>query len=305
MNYRSRTIKVFLLILATFASPTLIVQGQESKAKQSGVQSQISHLSRDINELKRSNDQLGRTIALQKKEIEVLTQQLSTSQAEIKDIWASLPGIDSKIASVDKQTQGQIQGINQTISARTLYWIMGIVAVALLSVFSFFALRNKLASSARDLDSQITKTKEALESEAIKLDSKLVEILQTQLTISDVERKGRTGIASEPDHRLPLKVGDEIHRMRKRIAYMPQDVKGLNALSNSLKRLEEEFNDSGYELEELLGTKYVDGMKIEARFVDNPEVPKGQEIITDVLRPRIKYNGQVIQIAKVEVGKSC
>jgi hypothetical protein len=144
----------------------------------------------------------------------------------------------------------------------------------------------------------------ALESEAIKLDSKLVEILQTQLTISEVERKAQGAVASEPDHRLPLKVGDEIHRMRKRIEYMPKDVRGLNALSNSLTRLEEEFNDNGYELEELLGTKYVDGMKIEARFVDNPDVPKGEEIITDVLRPRIKYRGQVIQIAKVEVGRS-
>jgi len=30
-----------------------------------------------------------------------------------------------------------------------------------------------------------------------------------------------------------------------------------------------------YELEELLGRKYVDGMKIDARFVDNPDIPKG------------------------------
>ena len=57
-------------------------------------------------------------------------------------------------------------------------------------------------------------------------------------------------------------------------------------------------------LEELQGKKYVDGMKIEARFVDNPYIPKGEEIITEVLRPQIKYKGVVIQVAKVEVGKS-
>lgn len=303
MNYTSKT-KTSLLIAVVFLCTMMLIHAQDSRVKQSGVRSQIAELSRDLNELKRSNSQLHRIIALQKQQIDALTQQLSASQSEITAIRASLQGTDSKIASVDKQTQGQIQGINHTISNRTLYWIVGILAVALLSVFSFFTLRNRLTSSARDLDSQITKTKEALESEAIKLDSKLVEILQTQLSISEVERKAKGAIASEPDHRLPLKVGEEIHRMRKRIAYMPQDVKGLNALSNSLKRLEEEFNDSGYELEELLGSKYVDGMKIEARFVDNPDIPKGEEIITDVLRPRIKYQGQIIQIAKVEVGKS-
>ena len=53
--------------------------------------------------------------------------------------------------------------------------------------------------------------------------------------------------------------------MRKRIENMPQDVKGLSALTNSLQRLEEEFNDSGYSLEELQGKKYVDGMKMAAK----------------------------------------
>ena len=81
-------------------------------------------------------------------------------------------------------------------------------------------------------------------------------------------------------------------------------MKGLNALINSIQRLEEEFNESGYGLEDLLGKKYVNGMKLEARFVDNPNIPKGEEIITDVLRPQIMYKGSVIQVAKVEVSKS-
>lgn len=299
-----RLIKTCLMVVVLVLCASLFVRPQDTKTNQSEIRSRITQHSRDINELKRSNGELQRSAAEQKQQIENLTQQLSTAQQEARRTAESLRTTDSKVTSMSKETQGQIQGLNQTISTRTLYWIIGILVVALLSVFLFFTLRNKVASNARDLDSQITRTKDALEAEAIKLDSKLVEILQTQLSISEVERNSKGIAASEPDHRLPLKVGDEIHRMRKRIAYMPQDVKGVSALSNSLKRLEEEFNDNGYELEELLGTKYVDGMKIEARFVDNPDLPPGEEIITDVLRPRIKYKGQVIQIAKVEVGKS-
>lgn len=299
-----RLLKTYLMVIMVCLGTSLFVRAQDTKTNQSEVRSRITQLSRDINELKRSNGELQRAAAEQKQQIETLTQQLSTSQQEASRTAESLRTTDSKVTSISKETQGQIQGINQTISTRTLYWIIGILVVALLSVFSFFTLRNKLASNARDLDSQITRTKDALEAEAIKLDSKLVEILQTQLSISEVERNNKLVTTSEIDHRLPLKVGDEIHRMRKRIAYMPQDVKGLNALSNSLKRLEEEFNDNGYELEELLGSRYADGMKVDARFVDNPEIPVGEEIITDVLRPRIKYKGEVIQIAKVEVSKS-
>lgn len=299
-----RQIKTYLMVVVVCLGTSLFVRAQDTKTNQSEIRSRITQLSRDMNELKRSNGELQRAAAQQKQQIENLTQQLSTAQQEAGRTAESVRTTDSKVTSISKETQGQIQGINQTISTRTLYWIIGILAVALLSVFSFFTLRNKLASNARDLDSQITRTKDALEAEAVKLDSKLVEILQTQLSISEVERNSKIVATSEPDHRLPLKVGDEIHRMRKRIAYMPQEVKGLSALSNSLKRLEEEFNDNGYELEELLGSRYADGMKVDARFVDNPEIPAGEEIITDVLRPRIKYKGEVIQIAKVEVSKS-
>ncbi|MBK6446353.1 MAG: hypothetical protein IPF81_13985 [Bacteroidetes bacterium] len=76
-----------------------------------------------------------------------------------------------------------------------------------------------------------------MQNEAIKLDSKLVEILQSQLSILKEERKTKGTPTAEADHKLPLKVGEEIHRMRKRIENMPQDVKGLSALTNSLAKV--------------------------------------------------------------------
>jgi hypothetical protein len=230
--------------------------------------------------------------------------QLKVANSNIVQIADSLHITVTKVTSSNKQTQNQIQDINQTITNRTLYWIIGILAVTLLSVIVFFVLRNKLSSSTKNIDSQITKTNEKLQNESIKLDSKLVEILQSQLSILKEERKSKEIATPEVDHKLPLKVGEEIHRMRKRIENMPPDVKGLSALTNSLQRLEEEFNDSGYSIEDLLNKKYIYGMQVEARFVDNPDIPKGEEIITDVIRPQILYKGVVLQFAKVEVGKS-
>jgi len=149
-----------------------------------------------------------------------------------------------------------------------------------------------------------------LEKEAVRIDNKLVQVLHEQLSLIKDERAMK--IAEQPlaqfipvtDHRLPIKVGEEIHRMRKRIENMDKETKGLGALVNSINRLGEELIGNGYEMEDLMGKKYVDGMKMEARFVDNPDIPPGEERITDVLRPEIKYKGEVIQVAKVEVGKS-
>jgi len=279
-------------------------QAPDSILTKSEFHSEISKLTSKIKTLENNNSDLQHTNSFQKKQIDRITSQLSVANSNIQKIADSLHITVTNVSSSNKQTQSQIQGINQTITNRTLYWIIGILAVALLSVIVFLVLRNKLSSSTKDLDSQIAKTNATLQNEAIKLDSKLVEILQSQLSILKEERKTKGTATAEADHKLPLKVGEEIHRMRKRIENMPQDVKGLSALTNSLQRLEEEFNDSGYTIEDLLNKKYVDGMKVEARFVDNADIPKGEEIITDVLRPEIKYKGVVIQVAKVEVGKS-
>ncbi len=294
---------LFAISLLLFCA-NIFAQTADSILKKSEFHAEISKLTGKIKTLEKNNSDLQQTNSIQKKQLDSITSQLSVAQSNIQQIADSLHITVTNVSSSNKQTQSQIQDINQTITNRTLYWIIGILAVTLLSVIVFLVLQSKLSSSTKNLDSQIAKTNETLQNEAIKLDSKLVEILQSQLSILKEERKTKGTPTAEADHKLPLKVGEEIHRMRKRIENMPQDVKGLSALTNSLQRLEEEFNESGYTIEDLLNKKYVDGMKVEARFVDNPDIPKGEEIITDVLRPEIKYKGVVIQVAKVEVGKS-
>ncbi len=294
---------LFTISLLLFCS-NIFAQLPDSILTKSEFHSELSKLTGKINTLEKNNLNLQQLNSIQEKQIDSITSLLSLAQTNIQQIADSLHITVSNVSSTNKQTQNQIQDINQIITNRTLYWIIGILAVALLSVIVFFVLHNKLSSSTRNLDSQIAKTNETLQNEAIKLDSKLVEILQSQLGILKEERKSKGTVTSEADHKLPLKVGEEIHRMRKRIDNMPQDVKGLSALTNSLQRLEEEFNDSGYTIQDLLGQKYIYGMQVEARYVDNPDIPKGEEIITEVLKPQIMYKGVVVGFAKVEVGKS-
>jgi predicted nuclease with TOPRIM domain len=283
-------------------SVTLFAQSKDSIITKSEFHSAVFNLTSKIKMLEKNNTEMLQKITVQKNQIDCMSEQLKNTRSEVQQIADSLKITISNVSLTKNQTQSQIQTISQSISSRTLYWIIGIIFLSLACAIVFFVLRNKLTSSTKSFDSQLAKTNETLQTEAIKLDSKLVEILLTQLSILKLEAKGVK--SKEIDHKLPLKVGDEIHKMRKRIENMPQDIKGLNALTNSLQRLEEEFNDSGYEIEDLMGKKYVDGMKIEARFVDNPKIPKRDEIITDVLRPQIMYKGSVIQVAKVEVSKS-
>jgi predicted RNase H-like nuclease (RuvC/YqgF family) len=291
-------ISLFLICANVFA------QLSDSVLTTTEFHAEISNLRGKINTLEKVNSELQQTNSIQKKQIESINSKLSVAASNIQQLADSLHITVTNVSSSNKKTQVQIMDINQTITNRTLYWIIGILSIVLLSLSAFYVLRNKLSLSTKNLDAQIKKTNQTLQNEAIKLDSKLVEIFQTQLKILKEENKTMVKKTNEVNHKLPLKVGEEIHRMRKRIENMSPDIKGLSALTNSLQRLEEEFNESGYEIEELLGKKYVDGMKVEPRFVDNPSIPKGEEIITDVLKPQIMYKGVVVQFAKVEVGKS-
>ena len=293
-----------IIIILCLVSAHVFGQSNDSAKTILDLYSQIGKIKSRVSAVEKANMTLQRLNSSQKSKIDSIASKLSESNLTISKVSDSLHLTKSSLITTNTATQNKLESINQLINSNTVFWILGGIVLIVLGVVAFIILKNKLTASNKTFDKQITKTNETIMNEAIKLDSKLVDILQTQLKILSVERKNISVSADEMEHKLPLKVGDEIHRMRKRIENMPKDVKGLSALTNSIQRLEEEFNESGYIIEELLGRKYVDGMKVEARFVDNPNIPKGEELITDVLRPQIMYNGTVIQVAKVEVGKS-
>jgi hypothetical protein len=75
-----------------------------------------------------------------------------------------------------------------------------------------------------------------LEEESIKLDSKLVEVLETQLKLKQEEKQIiSTNASNEIDHSLALKVADEIIRIQKNLQQMDANTKGLKQLTASVK----------------------------------------------------------------------
>lgn len=112
-----------------------------------------------------------------------------------------------------------------------------------------------------------------------------------------------TEFTTNPEINNPLafKVADEITRMRQRITSMPSETNGVEQLSKSLDRLEEELNILGFELPVLLNKPYDDGLTVKARFIPLESMQAGERIITKVIKPQINYNGQLVQIAEVEV----
>ncbi|HCO68944.1 MAG TPA: hypothetical protein DIT04_14465, partial [Dysgonomonas sp.] len=110
-----------------------------------------------------------------------------------------------------------------------------------------------------------------------------------------------TGSSNEIDHSLALKVADEIVRIQKNLNQMDSNTKGLKQLSASVKRIQDNFAANGYELVEMLGKEYNEGMKVVANFIPSEDLEKGKQIITRIIKPQVNFNGKMIQPAQIEV----
>ncbi len=237
------------------------------------------------------------------------------SENNLRDIQnnvTSVRGINDDLSLFQKNTTANFQQMRNrsdsnfsTVARRihnwTYYSVIGVFLLILITFGLFVVLWRRFNSRINTFNKNIEETKDAMRSEALSLDTKLAELLEVSLgdtgkTAADFQVSGKI------DHTLPLKVGEEIHRMRKRISNMPEDTTGLGALKNSLIRLEDEFNAHDYEIVDLMGMDFVDGITVEARFVPADDLKSGEKVITTVIKPQINYQGVLIKPAQVEVG---
>lgn len=232
------------------------------------------------------------------KQIDSLQQVINSNSANIQTTANEL-GV--KIDNTHDFANQGIIDLNKTVSQNTLYWIIAILIVALLVLLVFVFLRKQIFKQKTDLDSNLQDTRKALEEEGVKLDNKLVEVLETQLKIIN----NNTGTEKEADHTLALKVADEIVRIEKNISKMDNETKGIKPLAKGIERIKDNFKANGYDMVQLLDKEYDDGMNIDViNFIDDDTIPSGKKIVTRIIKPQVNYKDVLIQRAQVDVSQN-
>ena len=108
----------------------------------------------------------------------------------------------------------------------------------------------------------------------------------------------------KPDHTFTLKVADEIIRIELNMSRMDSSIKGYKQLKKAVERIKDNLKANGYEIVDMLGKSYNDGMKVIANFIPDETLPEGSQIITGIIKPQINYNGQMIQAAQITVSQN-
>lgn len=120
-------------------------------------------------------------------------------------------------------------------------------------------------------------------------------ITQDAPTLEGLEATGAV------DHSLVIKIADELVRIQKNLSSMEEGTRGLKQLNGSVSRIANNFIANGYELVDMLGKPYKEGMLVVANFVPSEDLPEGRQIITRIIKPQVNYNGEMIQSAQIEV----
>ena len=252
-----------------------------------------------INQHKNTLDTLSTKVGNQEQLIGSLKLETKNNAQNIQTIEDNL---GAKIEQTKISTKDSISKLDENVSKNRLYWIIGTLATLLLGGIVCWLLEKRIKNNKTDVENQIKNTKTALEEESIKLDNKLVEVLETQLKLKLAEKQiVSANTNKEIDHSLALKVADEIVRIQKNISKMDNDTKGLKQLSASVKRIQDNFASNGYELVEMLGKEYNEGMKVIANFIPSEDIEQGKQVITRIIKPQVNFKNEMIQSAQIEV----
>ena len=273
----------------------------------SNIQNEFSNIEKEITRLIRENqNRLAeiRTLNLEHDTLKLSLDSLFTSHTQLY-----------KIQKADKDTINQRIAManttiirNQSVLENRSLW-GGIIALFIVllsgSILLYFFKRIKLGTNSID---EVRKAQDALQNaqtkmqeESIKLDNKLLEMAEQQIKIpTAINNQGTTAV----DHSLALKVADEIVRIELNLSRMDSSIKGYKQLAKAVQRIKDNFQANGYEIVDMLGKPYNEGMKVIANFVSDENMEQGKQIITGIIKPQINYNGKMIQSAQIIVSQN-
>lgn len=266
----------------------------ENEAK---LQKSINQQNEQLKTFKREFQEQAKLIDSLKTKIDLNSEKIQTNSAEL----------GTKIQQADQKAESKISELGNRLSNSVLYWIIIAVIILIIGFIVYWLLKKRIQNSKTDVETQIKDTKIALDEESLRLDNKLIEILESQLKIKQEEKTTGATVSNQamPDHSLALKVADEIVRMQKNLSRIDENVKGVKPLVKGIERIQNNFAANGYEMVNLLNKPYEERMNLDViNFIEDKTLEQGSKIITKVIKPQVNYNGVLIQRAQVDVSQN-
>lgn len=259
----------------------------------------VQMLQHENDVLKSDVSSLNETIAKQNSELDSLRTELASTS---NSVIALADSLNLNISATRSEIQTSSETLSRSIAktSQTGLWIFGLLALALLVVAFIFG--KLIAKRGNEVAS--------LSAKADKLNEEIVNRLSSEMNDMQKISKQISALASAPganpesEQKLIATLADRITFMEMTLYKMDSSVRGHRQLSKSIKQMKDNLLANGYELVDMLGKDYHDGMKVTANFVEDEELPAGKQIITGIIKPQINYKGKMIQSAQITVSQN-
>lgn len=265
--------------------------------KQANTEKELRKLAEKYKESERS---------IQNLELRIGTQWLKIDS--LQKVCKSLEGAQSidreKFNGKIEATDNSVRDNKNKLQNRTLWgFVMIVVLLFIIAVIAFY-LKKRIKLGVSTID-DVRKAQDALQvaqskmqEDSVKLDNQILALIDKQMSASSV------AVSAETDHSLALKVADEIVRIELNLSRMDVSVKGYKQLSKAVERIKNNFAANGYEIVDMLGKPYIQGIKAAVTFVTDESLEPNVQVISKIIKPQVNYKQEMIQAAQIEVSQA-
>lgn len=299
--------KTFLLVLlfTTIITGSVFSQGSDFEKEMLLLKSKIKALEIENSKLKSRLNAAEKYSLRCRSSIDSI-RVLTISNSNAISQTANQLGI--QITTTEQTAKKRIDEVGQSLSTNSLYGIIGVLLAILLSGILYWLLSKRQKKDKSDVADMLAQSRENL-LEQIKDNSSTIgaNFLKELHEYSDLvalqfQSKQSIVDSKEPDHSLALKVASEVNLIERNINLMDSKTKGLKQLQASVGKLKDNLSANGYEMPQLLGKQFHQGMKvIVTSSIPDENLEKGSEIISKILIPQVNYQDKMIQTAQIEV----
>lgn len=273
---------------------TMLEQKVQNVEKQNIVfNGQLKELKAMIVSLASDNGMLKSALQQKQAVIDSLAKVVATNS---ENIQATADELGLKIQSTDDAVSQNAE----SLKAKTIWGIAAFILAILASLVVWLLHKKGQKSS----DDKIA----LLKNQADELNEKIVGQFSDEMSelqkLSNVLRNTGGNASTEPDHSLVKTLADRITFMEMTLYRMDSSVKGHKQLSKSIAQMKDNLLANGYEIVDMLGKEYDEGMKVTANFNEDENIESGKQIITGIVKPQINYKGIMIQSAQITVSQN-
>ncbi|MBQ0086780.1 MAG: hypothetical protein KBS72_03730 [Bacteroidales bacterium] len=244
-----------------------------------------------------------------KKDISKLQQLFENQKEENYNVSQKLQlGIDknSSVISANKDSlsarislaQGDIDSQSATLKKKSLWGIILAFFVLIISSLLTFLFHKKGSNEIEELKQQSDKINQEI------IEKFSFEMADMQDIASSIKALSPLGFPNNNQQDLIKALADRITFMEMTLFKMDSSVRGHKHLSKTISQMKDNLLASGYEIVDMLGKPYHDGMKVTANFIEDDTLSEGEQIITGITKPQINYQGKMIQAAQITVSQN-